>query len=236
MVGDYDDVQAPEPDKAKSYGITFEGNRWSDNQRNTVLDAAGTTESRLKARDRVNARMSVKFGDYATVKEACSLCNYTKPGEAWQAVFGQITARRDEGTGGAVTTDHVITFFDDAFDKVRGAIFTAIHEFAHVLANSTGKTDQGVQIPYKELHDSNVEVNGVHLFGGDSGRRSDAGHQRGNPYFPYQQDHNCCREDFADMFMNWTLNTFADDAYGRARYAWIDDRMDEWTTLAVAKK
>lgn len=49
-------------------------------------------------------------------------------------------------------------------------------------------------------------------------------------------------EDFADMFMNWTWNSFSsptngDDqlGYGAVRYSWMDARMGRWVYMAVTR-
>jgi len=52
---------------------------------------------------------------------------------------------------------------------------------------------------------------------------------------PYQQNAtSAVSEDFADMFMNWTYDTFAANDYGDERYYWMDSHMSTWISLAVA--
>jgi RHS repeat-associated protein len=41
-------------------------------------------------------------------------------------------------------------------------------------------------------------------------------------------------EDFADMYMNWSWDSFDVGAYGDARYYWMDSRMGPWIALAVS--
>lgn len=40
-------------------------------------------------------------------------------------------------------------------------------------------------------------------------------------------------EDYADMFMNWVQNSFADNAKGDARFKWMDSHMGNWVYLSV---
>ena len=39
---------------------------------------------------------------------------------------------------------------------------------------------------------------------------------------------NTPNEDFADMFLNWAFDSFADDPMGEARYAWMEENMADW--------
>jgi hypothetical protein len=56
--------------------------------------------------------------------------------------------------------------------------------------------------------------------------------------FPWQQHPATVQggatpsEDFADMFLGWAYNHFANNAAGAARYNWMSTNMVEWITLA----
>ena len=39
-------------------------------------------------------------------------------------------------------------------------------------------------------------------------------------------------EDFADMFMNYVFNSFANNSAGDARNSWMQDNMGHWLDLA----
>ncbi len=94
-----------------------------------------------------------------------------------------------------------------------------------------------------EADQARVWAGGLQIAGG--GLRTEYGYRPGEPPFlrrPYQQhllaDDLPIRvsgEDFADMFLNWTHNTFADDpdGYGEARYTWMNSRMPGWLALAI---
>lgn len=56
-------------------------------------------------------------------------------------------------------------------------------------------------------------------------------HRDGGPY--QQNDTAAVSEDFADMFMNWTFNSFAGNDAGAARYNFMNSHMSAWTSLAV---
>lgn len=52
---------------------------------------------------------------------------------------------------------------------------------------------------------------------------------------PYRQNsYPNAREDFADMYMNYIFNSFASDDAGSARYAWMENHMSAWISLAIA--
>jgi len=41
-------------------------------------------------------------------------------------------------------------------------------------------------------------------------------------------------EDFADMFLGWAYNHFADNLAGTARYQWMNTNMPLWMALTVS--
>jgi hypothetical protein len=46
-------------------------------------------------------------------------------------------------------------------------------------------------------------------------------------------DHVARNEDFADMFMNWTFNSFDQNSAGLARYSWMTTNMSSWINQAT---
>jgi hypothetical protein len=94
--------------------------------------------------------------------------------------------------------------------------------------------------PYEILHRSTItaESNGniIHVTGiNDMGvfERTDNGYR--STGMPWEQHGmsmdkygNTPNEDFADMFLNWAFDSFADDPMGEARYDWMEENMAEW--------
>lgn len=66
--------------------------------------------------------------------------------------------------------------------------------------------------------------------------RTARGYRPGNSSIgPYRQNGtNNASEDYADMMMNWTYNSFAADTAGAARAGWVDSHMPSWLSLAVS--
>jgi len=229
--GDPQDCQPPPANNgyANSYGIFFYPPDWTAAQIAVILQAAQLVENALKRGDFISAH---RYG------EGCSLCGYSSGGKAFQAVFGSVTMQRVDEDICCMKTDrfqNTIIVWNDAFKY--NLLFNTIHEFGHLFAHHANN-----QQPYDELINTPTKVDGVLVFGGHT--RTDYGYKPGpgGSQFPYQQ-HPCCipgydpawgGEDFADMFLNWSLNSFANNSYGTARYNWIDVNMPRWISLAVS--
>jgi RHS repeat-associated protein len=224
------------------FGLNFEGN-WTDEQKAIVLDAAKIIESRLKQVDLQSAnKKSALYGDPPS--DFCYLCTYKQIGMAWRVVFGfvkLVRVSKDTGYGAETFAPDKIEFYDDAFTGSLGfSVHLPIHEFGH-LFGYRAQNAKGVRVPYQDMQDANVTVGDIAIFGGTL--RTDYGYQvikdeYGNivQQFPWQQHSgSCCGEDFADMFLNWTLNSFANDQYGAARYNWMNSNMPRWIGLTVTK-
>jgi hypothetical protein len=237
-------------DSDNSYGIWFEGTRWKDEPKALILKGAELTEQALIQADldyaRARAAEYHHFGD--TVQDWSSLYGL-ETGQAWQAIFRQVSARLEPGRAPAITDfdSHSITFHTNNFDPDRGGMYTAVHEFGHLFANAVGKA-QGIPVPYRDLQHAKVMAtiteDGVEqehfVFGGQT--RTPLGYQQlkdvsGTTLLPsrWEQHRACCGEDFADMFLNWTLGSFAEDAYGAARSDWISERIPGWIALTVKR-
>lgn len=167
----------------------------------------------------------------------CSICGLDA-GQVWQAVYGSpLLARAGLGTGaetfgnrnGKVNT---IEFYDGAFSKGLSLLDNAIHEFGHLFAHHVGYVGD-VQRPYSDLINTIITDNtGAQIAGGQV--RTDDGYRSAG--LPSQQHRGVAGgEDFADMFLNWSLNSFAQDERGAgvARYGWMNSNMPGWIALAV---
>jgi hypothetical protein len=221
--------------------IRFTGN-WSYEQQETMIDSAKIIEYRLKSADAVAARSEARgyrFEDGpVSYLDFCLICGLDA-GRAWQAVYGNpLLARAGPGTGaetfgnrnGKVNT---IEFYDGAFSKGLSLLNNAIHEFGHLFAHHVGYVG-GVQRPYNDLINTTIrDTNGAQIAGGRT-RTSDGYRSTG---LPWQQHARVAGgEDFADMFLNWSLDSFAQDeaGAGSARYGWINSNMPSWIALAVS--
>jgi hypothetical protein len=111
----------------------------------------------------------------------------------------------------------------------------AAHELGHFFAQRAGRQ------PY---HDLNAAQIGYTLPDGEviqvAGGGWGAGYARtskgyAGPFPGWQQSTvRTANEDFADMFLGWAYNHFADDPAGAARYQWMAVNMPRWIALAVA--
>lgn len=82
---------------------------------------------------------------------------------------------------------------------------------------------------------STISVNGDHVSGYNPAtgtfERTTRGY-RSDDYpdvqHPLTDNGNTSGEDFADMYLNYTRDTFSSDDYGRARYLWMVGNMASW--------
>lgn len=96
-----------------------------------------------------------------------------------------------------------------------------IHELGHRFLNDLHLTFEQIDlnIAYGDIHVAGI--NSQHKF-----ERTALGYP--HPGQPYEQhgslspNYNTYQEDFADMFMNWARDSFADDEPGHLRYQWMD--------------
>ena len=219
----------PQPSSyyVNAYHILFSSN-WEEADIDVILQAALITENALHRVDFVTAQ---RYG------EACLLCGFNARGQAWQAVYGSVTVTWVEQRRGygAQTFGYrnTIEFYNDAF-TVRTLGFHVqhpLHEFGHLFAWHADR-----QQPYRDLQNTQIIVGGEQIAGGNirTAHGYQPGYRRGMS-LPWQQHAGaCCGEDFADMFLNWALNSFANNPAGAARYDWMNANMPRWIALAVS--
>ncbi len=212
-------------------GLRFTG-RWVTPDKEAVLDAVWTISHAMANALRQRNRELLKTGDWEQVKPVPPL------GELFSRVFGRVDFHRSPqrcGTGcWAETWAPRITVYANAPEG--GYTFqNAAHELGHFFAQRAGRQ------PYYDLNaaqigyiDSTGEV--VRIAGGGWGTeyvRTPRGYA--GPFPGWQQSTvQTANEDFADMFLGWSYNHFANDAAGAVRYQWMAENMPDWIALAVA--
>jgi len=123
-----------------------------------------------------------------------------------------------------------------AEDTQRGLV---THELGHNFDHSIDAWGYGrTMLSQTTIVDANGNyVEGI-PFGGGAWARTDAGYR--SDWFPDQQHPRrldnlgqTAGEGFADMFMNWVQNSFANDPAGQARHNWMTVHMAEWVPKAM---
>ena len=160
--------------------------------------------------------------------------------ELFQEVFGNVTWTYDASMGGCDASERKCgtetkDYLTDPEDK---GLLT--HEFGHLFDHKiTGEFGYGRNVLYNStITDKNGKyVEGKPIGGGAWARMPDGYGGTGRPYMQHPITMDALGktqgEDFADMFMNWVQNSFADNAAGRARYDWMDARMGAWVFSSV---
>jgi len=161
------------------------------------------------------------------------------PWEAFEMTMGSVNFVFDEAKqidGWAITEIDTITF-DNSINTERasiaGIIRTVTHEFGHILDVRTGLSGSGsMWTTINDLEGKYVTgVNGDGIW-----VRKNAGY--GSDSYPDQMhpaDKNGGQstiEEFADMFMNWVYDSFAQDAAGDARFGFMTTNMADWVSSA----
>ena len=155
-------------------------------------------------------------------------------GEIWKEIFGTITMLRSSKTEwtdsdgnkhtidyGAQTFTRTIEVYDIAIDGVSLSSFgkNMVHEFGHAFnAVTVVETDMD---PYSAL--------GVDI--GTEGVLPLRNYVRdGMPPYPDQQSpHQTTNEElYADMFLNWTYQSFLNNSQGTLEKTWMNSQMSTW--------
>ncbi len=137
----------------------------------------------------------------------------------------------------------LILLFEKAINA-RQSLFDTEHQSAFRLFNGFTEGNPNLVI---DVYASTVvfhnyaddAAEGIPIGGGAWERRNDgyAGTGRPDMQHPLTMPGSCpgpsACEDFADMFMNWAQNSFADNDAGRARYDWMDARMGSWVYSSI---
>jgi len=192
------------------YGIIFKADKgqiWTNEKMEAVLNAARDIENR--------SRLEGSFPGYA-------------PGQVWKETHGIVTmlasskthytdsdGLQHEITYGAETFGSTIEVYGSASDDPFNFKLNMVHEFAHVFNGRTVNTTD--MDPYNEL---GVAINEKVLPPRSLVRA-------GMSPYPYQQssmDNTTNNELFADMYVNWTYQSFT----GMRQQNWMNSQMPIW--------
>ena len=182
--------------------------------------------------------------------------------EAFLAVYGGIVTfeKRNVTAGNLGLTDaknHIwVNVQKDGYGITHSSnrSMWAAHELGHAFnyalaPNPTDGRDYGQGVIDLATSDIFADVNGDgiadRIAGGSTVdtyeieseyTRTAHGYNSGKgPNGSYQQNTwPNAKEDFADMFSNYTFDSFSADSAGTARYDWMDSHMSAWISLAVA--
>ncbi|MBN2007509.1 MAG: RHS repeat-associated core domain-containing protein [Anaerolineae bacterium] len=172
------------------------------------------------------------------------------PVEAFGAVYGQVTFRFSsdvtKGWGWTRIASLGEIWYNSSVLKGKSfnVMLNAIHELGHGLAQLTGSR------PYNELAKARIYDNSGTQIAGSGWpelnyclRTNQGYYFEDGSSFPWQQHHlrkpipgvaEPCNEDFADMYLGWTMSNFAyDGGAGPARYQWMNGHMVHWIVLAM---
>jgi hypothetical protein len=164
------------------------------------------------------------------------------PAASFRRVYGALVFHRSSSSCEDVCGDRCwastgapwITYYTDV---APGAITVqnVVHELGHAFAQRAGGQ------PYRDLNAAQIgytrpDGQVIQVAGGGWGAgyvRTSKGYA--GPFPGWQQSTvRTANEDFADMFLGWAYNHFADDPAGAARYQWMAVNMPRWIALAVA--
>ncbi len=233
---------------ATLYGITFAGS-WTPESRSAVMSAARTVDQRLRKGIMTIRANAFGYGEaprgmvYNPQSSQLGALSSGEPqdGAAFRAVYGQITFRQVPAgdvdgwawtrvaTMGEIWVDAV---GDPQYQQLGGQ--NTAHELGHALAQLLGGR------PYDDLNATMiVDALGNDVAGGSGGTyiRTNNGYvlTNGSTWSWQQNTDATANEDFADMFLNWSYNSFDNDPAGAgdARYQWMSANMPSWIELAV---
>jgi hypothetical protein len=141
------------------------------------------------------------------------------PVDAYSQVFGNIKFSLSRNLGvpghrlwGSATSDGIL------LDPRHMSINLILHELGHILAlRCPGLLDELIASGMIRLSDGEAPDSGF--------RSSNRSHGFQMQWLPRGGDSD---ERFADIFMCWVLNIFADNDTGRKLYAWMDEHIREW--------
>ena len=212
---------------------------WPAEDRAVVIAGVQVVGQALARVIREENRMLYRSGDLS------ALPRVTARG-AFLRVYGDIAFRQVEaGTVNGWAWTRVEEMGEIWVDAVgteayrRWGTWNTVHELGHAFAQRAGRQPYGdlqaARISYINERGEEVIVAG----GGWPGlgyQRTDNGYVLTNGQrWPWQQSAvQTANEDFADMFLGWAYNHFADDPAGAARYQWMAANMPHWIALAVS--
>ncbi len=218
------------------YGINFtadKGQYWDTNDAREVYGAAGAIATRM-----ASMRTAQNIGVHRRNPREVPLKAYS-PEEMFTQAFGTVTFNRNAGNceGGTCWgyANHPVNGTIQVYAQNVGhghyTAQNAAHELGHIFDRRTGDQARAnlatANITYvNERGRINTITTGVN-------RIQDGFATQGDMPTTWQQ--NPARksgEEFADMFLGWAYNHFANNAAGAARFHWMSTNMAEWIAQA----
>ncbi len=227
----------PTAPKPNPYGIRFtasKGVTWHADDVQAVLAAAARIASQLRRVIQQQARLAAKLEGLAQTRVA-------KPAQIFRRVMGPVTVNRSaescapekcwawyKGNG------HLEIYSSkDRNYGIEPGGYTSLnagHEFGHFFDARAGSQPRQDWAAAKVTYTNQIGRL-AELPGGRKDSIKESGFASG-PWTWQQSVSNAPGEIFADMFLGWTYNHFADNAAGAARYDWMETHMAGWIELA----
>ncbi len=228
------------------YGVTLSG--W------TTSGAVNEIKSEVQ---QISNKLESAYGSYCSNPYYSSHvnCPVLGPSDLFHTVMGDLTIKYDPNhptgpcdsmTPGAIICGSLAeepygsgTFLGP--DPLAQGLHQITHEFGHQFDRAIQGVGSGVLGRSTIITPGGDYVSGV--TGGNYVRSPNGyahgGNMPGVSHIIDNNNSNCyggspC-EDFADMFMNWTWNSFDSGTMGAARYGWMDSYMGSWIALAVSE-
>jgi len=212
-----------------AYWVSFTSDEgapsWSESDKTTAQTGVQAIGGAIARTIRQQNRLLYNYGEEASLRRGPSAR------AAFSQVFGRMTFRRvSEECGmcyGETMSAHEIWVYSNA--KVADPRFI-IHELGHAFNQSRN---------WRPVNALAAEWKTNPKFP----RRSDEKSGFAGPAYGWQQSRvTSASEEFADMFIGWTYNTWQMDAStggpaaaGRARSEWMTTNMAEWLSPATAR-
>jgi hypothetical protein len=224
----------------KEAGVALEGN-WTDAE--LLAAAKAVYQVGQKFKDKLAAM------GYPTVGV----------GEAFRMVFGDMTFYYGDKPAGALPLSgfwgrsgaHNITFQPGKVTP-RLVEHELGHEFAFLLYDEKKGYAKLPHHPLSMLINQGVWSNGEFVTGNRNGSydrngglsAADGNGYRSDNYLDEWQYHprsmgddgNSADEDWADIFLNWSNDSFADNPHGKSLFDWTDSNMEMWLREALVKQ
>jgi RHS repeat-associated protein len=234
-------VREPKPEPSRLWvHFTTDQDPWPDSHKALVIEGASKVGGALSRVLRDENLLLYKSGDISRRGPPITARG------TFLRVFGKLTFNRSTQSCTncwAKTAVPIITVYANTFDTGStypqyGHLNTA-HELGHAFSQRAGRQ------PYDSLDATFIRDAADNVIAGGGGTgvyvRRNAGYvltpTNRDPTWPWQQNTTAsASEDFADMFLNWSYQSFDNDraGAGAARKQWMTVNMPGWIALAVA--
>jgi RHS repeat-associated protein len=210
------------------------------------LNSYGVTTSGLTKRDKREVFKGVSIVGNELLRiysNNCTNCDLHTSQDVFKNVFGPISITRNAEDNAYCTSGFPIS----CGSRTRITARLIAHELGHLF------NTQANGLPYSDMGSASIYdatgawVTGFHYDineGVYEWDRSMAGYGSGCAPATYHgrcegpngdlvwDDWNTVHEEYADMFLNWSFNSFVGPA-GAARYSWMEQRMWNWLSISL---